>query len=143
MNVQNRVTSISMEVAKIVLTTLAIAALMLGRSYATAVENPAQAAGPISSENYRGKPATGHTVRANAALEKRLPKGDFLDGSMMTDFNERTLIAPLPAVMGSNDMRKFEYLKGERPDPFNPSLFHASRVAIEEARPESDLGETR
>ncbi len=101
MNVQNRMTSISMEVAKIVLTTLAIATLMLGCSYATAVENPAQAAGPISSENYRGKPATGHTVRANAALEKRLPKGDFLDGSMMTDFNESTLVAPLPAVMGT------------------------------------------
>ncbi|MEE8539623.1 MAG: MBL fold metallo-hydrolase, partial [Woeseiaceae bacterium] len=88
--------------------------------------------GPVSSENYRGKPATEHTARANAALEKRLPKGDFLDGSMMTDFNEGTLVAPLPPVMGTNDMRKFEYLKGERPDPFNPSLFHASRAAIED-----------
>ena len=92
-----------------------------------------EATGPIPSENYRGKPATEHTAKANAALEKRLPKGDFLDGSMMADLNESTLIAPLPAVMGTNDMRKFEYLKGERPDPFNPSLFHASRVAIEDA----------
>ncbi len=133
MNAQNRMTSISMEVAKMVLTTLAIATLMLGCSYATAVENPAQAAGPISSENYRGKPATEHTVRANAALEEFLPKGDFLDGSMMTDLNESTLVAPLPQVMGTNDLRKFEYLKGKRPDPMNPSLFHASRVAIEDA----------
>ncbi|MCH7567077.1 MAG: MBL fold metallo-hydrolase [Nitrospirae bacterium] len=115
-----------------VLTTLAFATLLLGCSNETAAEKPSEAAGPISSENYRGKPATGHTVRANAALEKRLPKGDFLDGSMMTDFNEGTLVAPLPPVMGTNDMRKFEYLKGERPDSFNPSLFHASRVAIED-----------
>ena len=69
--------------------------MMLGCSNEVAVEQSSQVAGPIPSENYRGKPATEHTAKANAALEKHLPQGDFLDGSMMADFNESTLVAPL------------------------------------------------
>ena len=125
-------TSTRMQVAKMILAMLALATLSVGCSNETATANRPEPAGPTSSENYRGKPATEHTARANAALEQFLPIGDFLDGSMMIDFNESTLVAPLPAVVGTNDLRQFEFLKGERPDPMNPSLFHSSSLALED-----------
>ncbi len=105
-------------------------AAMLFLSVAGANHPGAQASesgfGPVPVEEYKTKPATHFTIEANTALEKWLPIGDFFDGSLMTDFNKDTFIAPLPTKIGTIDLSKFEYLKGKRPDAMNPSLFHTS-----------------
>lgn len=77
--------------------------------------------GPMTS--YQGRQATAATVSVLKKVEKNLPIGDFLDGSLMTEHSNDRLIAKLPGKVGTIEFEKFSFFTKERPASINPSLY--------------------
>jgi alkyl sulfatase BDS1-like metallo-beta-lactamase superfamily hydrolase len=102
-------------------------------------ENPVDADGRFRSDTawaldaYQGKPATQETIDLQNAAEKQLPIGDFLDGTLMSEHSNETLIKPLPPGVGSLDVASFAFVEGGRPDPIHPSIFAYMRETYKES----------
>jgi len=82
---------------------------------------------------YHGKPATQTTVASQRAEEKALPVGDFLDGSMMREHSQESLIAPLPAGTGALDVEGYAFVEGDRPESIHPSIYAYMRETYRES----------
>jgi alkyl sulfatase BDS1-like metallo-beta-lactamase superfamily hydrolase len=89
--------------------------------------------GAWSLQAYQGKPATPATAASQRAAQKTLPIGDFLDGSSMREHSSESLIAALPAGIGSLDTNSFAFVEGERPDPIHPSIYAFMQDAYKES----------
>ena len=88
-----------------------------------------QISGPLSPETYAGKPATQVTLAVLDAAREHLPKGDFLDGSNMSDYSSEQRIADLPEGVGPPDFSQYEFVLADKADAVHPSLQAAVRKA--------------
>ena len=83
--------------------------------------------------DYRGKPATNATIAVLDEAEARLPAGDFLDGSMMSDHSNDRRIAPLPDGVGAIDPTALATLSRARPDSIHPSVYAAVQEMLSQS----------
>lgn len=85
---------------------------------------------PFTDANYTSKHATVVTTAVLNKAREQLPKGDFLDGSNMSDHSKEQLIADLPEGVGPVDFSEFDFVLAEQPETVHPSLHAAVRKAF-------------
>ena len=86
--------------------------------------------GPYTEATYISKPASAATLEALTAARQQLPKGDFLDGSNMSEHSEEQRIADLPEGVGPADFSEFDFVLADQPETVHPSLHAAVRKAF-------------
>lgn len=102
-------------------------------------ETPRDAAGDYREDTawaldaYHGKPATAATIAAQHVAERGLPAGDFLDGSMIGEHSNESLIAALPPGVGALDVEAFAFVEGDRPESIHPSIYAYMRDTYKES----------
>ena len=86
--------------------------------------------GPYTEATYISKPASAATLEALTAARQQLPKGDFLDGSNLSEHSEEQRIADLPEGVGPADFSEFDFVLADQPETVHPSLHAAVRKAF-------------